>query len=543
MEDKFHTFTHPVADIPLPGCFTNPFHYTPHPLCVIAAEETQEFLSKQEEWAEELRAGKMFGVLVVRDVAGALGYLAAFSGNLAGWSTQPFFVPPVFDFSAPECYFRQEERNISAMNDEIRRLQTAPVYFEARKKLEEATAYARQRISEAKEAYKTAKAARDLRRQSPLSESEAAALIRESQYQKAEIKRLERAMRAEVEQRQAEVDRLDVVIERMRQERKRRSAALQDWLFGQFRMLNACGEAKDLHELFADTASGVPPAGAGECAAPKLLQYAYRKRLEPLAMAEFWWGDSPVAEVRRHGYYYPACKGKCEPILRHMLRGLRLETPPAPETCAPEVGSLRILYEDAYIVAVDKPAGMLSVPGKSDADSVYHFLRRMYPDATGPLLAHRLDRDTSGILLAAKSKEAHQNLQAQFKHRSIEKKYIALLDGDILDDKGIISLPLCSDPLDRPRQIVSEEHGKPAVTEYIVLERSGGRTRVAFFPRTGRTHQLRVHAAHPLGLDCPIVGDTLYGRPAERLYLHAECIAFTHPVTRERIELRSEAPF
>ena len=543
MESKFHAFTRPVAHIPLPECFTNPFHYTPHPLCVIAAEETREFLAGQAEWAEELRAGKMFGVLVVRKPAGEIGFLAAFSGNLAGRSAQPFFVPPVFDFSAPDCYFRQEERRISAMNEEIRRSRTAPVYQEARERLEEVSAYASQRIAQAKEAFRAAKAVRDLRRQSPLDEAGKAALIRESQFQKAELRRLERAMRADVERCRAEVDRLEAAIERMRQERKSRSAALQRWLFGQFRMLNACGEVKDLRELFASTAGGVPPAGAGECAAPKLLQYAYQQHWEPIAMAEFWWGESPKAEVRHHGYYYPACKGKCEPILRHMLRGLRVEASPAPAFSPRETERLRILYEDDYLVAVDKPAGMLSVPGKSDADSVYRQLRRIYPEATGPLLAHRLDMDTSGILLAAKTKEAHQNLQAQFKHRTVGKRYVALLDGDVPRDAGTIDLPLCPDPLDRPRQLVSEEHGKPAITEYAVLERLGGTTRVAFFPRTGRTHQLRVHAAHPLGLGCPIVGDALYGRKAKRLYLHAEYLAFTHPVTRERIELRSEAPF
>ena len=204
---------------------------------------------------------------------------------------------------------------------------------------------------------------------------------------------------------------------------------------------------------------------------------------------------------------------------------------------------LDILYEDDYLLVINKPEGMLSVPGKGDVDSVYQRLSILYPEATGPIIVHRLDMATSGLLLAAKTKEAHQDLQAQFKNRTIQKRYIALLEGEVPQDEGEIRLPLCSDPLDRPRQIVSEEFGKPALTRYRVLERTSGKTLIAFYPQTGRTHQLRVHAAHPLGLHCPILGDELYGRKAERLYLHAEYLAFTHPITFERIEIRAKIPF
>ena len=209
----------------------------------------------------------------------------------------------------------------------------------------------------------------------------------------------------------------------------------------------------------------------------------------------------------------------------------------------PEDIPLDILYEDDYLLVINKPEGMLSVPGKGDVDSVYQRLSILYPEATGPIIVHRLDMATSGLLLAAKTKEAHQNLQAQFKNRTIQKRYIALLEGEVPQDEGEIRLPLCPDPLDRPRQIVSEEFGKPALTRYRVLERTSGKTLIAFYPQTGRTHQLRVHAAHPLGLHCPILGDELYGRKAERLYLHAEYLAFTHPITSERIEIRAKIPF
>lgn len=541
-ESKFHTFTQPIQSIPLPERFTYPFHYTPHPLCVIAAEETQAYLKEQTEWREELQAGKMFGVLVVRTPAGAVGYLAAFSGNLAGKNVHHFFVPPIYDLLQPDGFFRQEEEQINEINTRIRTLQASPALEEARFELKNTIKIKDLTLRSAKTLLKEQKEARDLRRQSPLTEEEAALLIKESQRTKAAYKRTEKTMRSSVEKAQAKVNRLEREIEQLKQERKQRSATLQHKLFEQFRIMNARGEVKDLCELFAPTSQGAPPAGAGECAAPKLLQYAYQHQLEPIAMAEFWWGDSPKTEIRHHGYYYPACKGKCEPILNHMLQGLQVEENPLLADSHRET-KLDILYEDDYLLVIDKPAGMLSVPGKGDMDSVYQRLRILYPEATGPIIVHRLDMATSGLLLAAKTKEAHQNLQAQFKNRTVQKRYIALLDGVVSQDEGEIRLPLCPDPLDRPRQIVSEEFGKPALTRFRVLERVTGKTLIAFYPQTGRTHQLRVHAAHPLGLHCPILGDELYGRKAERLYLHAEYVAFTHPITSERIEIRAKVPF
>jgi tRNA pseudouridine32 synthase/23S rRNA pseudouridine746 synthase len=306
--------------------------------------------------------------------------------------------------------------------------------------------------------------------------------------------------------------------------------------------LNAKGEKKDLSELFKDTTQKVPPAGAGECAAPKLLQYAYQNGLIPIAMAEFWWGDSPKQEIRRHGYYYPACKGKCEPILKHMLVGLQVDENPLQKE-ALRKKELEIVYEDEWLVVVNKPAGMLSVPGKSDSDSVYQQMIKRYPNATGPMIVHRLDMATSGLLLIAKNKEVHQNLQAQFKNRTIEKRYTAILDGCIKMDEGIIQLPIRPEPNDRPRQVVDHIYGKPAITRYQVIERKAEQTRISFYPLTGRTHQLRVHAAHPFGLNAPIIGDELYGIKADRLYLHAEYIAFQHPITNQKITIEKKAGF
>lgn len=542
MESKFHTFAQPIQSIPLPERFTYPFHYTPHPLCVIAAEETQAYLKERTEWREELQTGKMFGVLVVRTPAGEVGYLAAFSGNLAGKNVHPFFVPPIYDLLQPDGFFRQEEEQINEINARIRTQQASPALEDARSRLQSTIEYCDFVLQAAKDLMKKRKEERDRLRQFPLTEEETALLIKESQHMKAAHKLTKKSLRSILEEDQAKVDRLEQEIEQLKQERKRRSAALQRKLFEQFRILNARGEVKDLCELFAPTYQGAPPAGAGECAAPKLLQYAYQHQLEPIAMAEFWWGDSPKTEIRHHGYYYPACKGKCEPILHHMLQGLRVDENPLLADSHRET-KLDILYEDDYLLVINKPAGMLSVPGKGDADSVYHRLRILYPEATGPIIVHRLDMATSGLLLAAKTKEAHQNLQAQFKNRTIQKRYIALLEGEVPQDEGEIRLPLCPDPLDRPRQIVSEEFGKPALTHYRVLERTSGKTLIAFYPQTGRTHQLRVHAAHPLGLHCPILGDELYGRKAERLYLHAEYLAFTHPITSERIEIQKSPAF
>ena len=538
-----HHFTRSIAHIALPDKFTYPFHYTPHPLCVMAADEVQVYLQHQAQWQDELQQGKMFGVLIVQTTEGEIGYLAAFSGILAGKNIHPYFVPPIYDLLQPDGFFKKEEEHISAINHRIRELEEDTSYQKCRQALEEETARCSRLLSQAKAKLKAAKELRDCRRQTEqLSESEQAAMIRESQFQKAELKRLERSLKEHLSSLQKETDTYVSQIEALKNERKSRSATLQQQLFEQFRLLNARGEVKDLCSIFAHTVHKIPPAGAGECAAPKLLQYAYFHHYRPVVMAEFWWGDSPKAEIRHHGHYYPACKGKCEPILGHMLQGLEVEENPLLEDNH-RTTVLDIIYEDDYLLIVNKPAGMLSVPGKETADSVYSRIRHLYPDATGPLVVHRLDMATSGLLLIAKTKEVHQNLQAQFSNRSIKKRYTALLEGIVSDEEGTIDLPLCLNPLDRPRQIVDKEHGKPAITRYRVLARTESQTLVAFYPLTGRTHQLRVHSAHSLGLHCPIKGDELYGSKADRLYLHAESLEFTHPVSKEKVTIEVKADF
>ncbi len=557
-----HHFETSISRIPLPERFTYPFCYTPHPLCILAAEEVQRHLSAQTEWQQELAQGKMFGVLVVQVPSGnrqspeyTTGYLAAFSGILAGRNNHPFFVPPVYDLLQPDGFFKQEEQQISAINHRIKEREEDADYLKAREEFAALQQEAEKELQHAKEALRQAKKLRDEQRKAMLSEEESIALVRESQYRKAEYKRLERRWMACIAEARQAVEAKEQEIEALKAERKQRSAALQQRLFGQFRLLNARGEVKDLCDIFRHTAHKTPPAGAGECAAPKLLQQAYLHGWKPIAMAEFWWGASPKMEIRQHGQYYPACKGKCEPILTHMLQGLEVEPNPlllGSRQAAQQ--ELEIIYEDPWLAVVCKPAGMLSVPGKEDALSLYDLMRRRYPDADSPLIVHRLDMATSGLLVIAKTKQAHEHLQQQFAVQTVKKRYIALLDGVLPENKssdgsnpaaehGTLSLPLCLNPMDRPRQMVDYERGKPALTDYEVLGRAAGCTRIAFHPRTGRTHQLRMHAAHPDGLDCPILGDELYGRKAERLYLHAEALEFIHPITGKKMSFCKRAEF
>ena len=540
-----HRFTTSITDIPLPERFTYPFCYTPHPLCILAAKEVQSYLTRQTAWKDELRQGKMFGVLIVQTEHGETGYLAAFSGILAGKNLHPFFVPPVYDLLQPQGFFKIEEENISSINRNIRQLENDKAYAALSAELARTIQSAENILATAKAQLKEAKTAREQRRkEKELNAQEEAELIRESQFQKAEYKRLERSWKARITTLQTQTEDWERRISALKSERKTRSAALQQKLFEQFGMLNYRGEVKNLCEIFGQTVHKTPPAGAGECAAPKLLQQAYLHGWKPIAMAEFWWGDSPKTEIRHHGHYYPACKGKCEPILQHMLQGLQVEENPMLKRMQVPSQNLEIVYEDPWLSVINKPAGMLSVPGKEDAVSVYSLMREQYPEADGPLTVHRLDMATSGLMIIAKTKRVHQNLQAQFKNRLVRKRYVALLEGIVPKDKGTVDLPLCLNPLDRPRQMVHTEHGKPAITDYQVLERlDGKRTRIAFYPRTGRTHQLRIHAAHPLGLHCPIIGDELYGEKADRLYLHAEYLEFTHPITGETVRITKEAEF
>ena len=429
----------------------------------------QAYIAGHEEIREDADHGKMFGVLVVEMPTGRLGFLAAYSGLLAGRNDWAYFVPPVYDAQQPDGYFKTQEREISRISRDSRESRCS--------------------------------------RDSGDSSS------------------------------------------------KQLSQELQTWLFHQYRLLNGRGEVKDLVDVWQEYYNRpkllrkypLPPGGTGDCCAPKLLQYAYKQGLKPLCMAEFWWGETTKTELRHHLNYYPACRGKCKPVLTWMLQGLDVD--PDPASLGFERQELPVVYEDEWLLVVNKPSGLLSTPGRVEEYSVETMMQQRYP---GSMIAHRLDMGTSGLLIVAKTLEVYRNLQEQFVKHQVKKKYLAVLEPldaldnleslenlDILDKRGTISLPLRPDPMNRPRQLVDPEHGKRAVTDYEFLSDS----LVALWPQTGRTHQLRIHCAHPDGLGRPIVGDELYGtrEKGQRLMLHAAEIWFHHPVTGINMHL-SVAP-
>ena len=541
-----HRFKKDISVVEAPGRFNNPFYYSPHPLCVMAAQEVRAMLSSDSAVAADAAKGKMFGVLVVCDGDGVLGYLTAFSGLLAGRNNVPGFVPPVFDLQSPTGYFKQEEGEISALNRRIKETECSDEYVTAVAAVTDTKCAMEQQLAAMRDDMRLGKQRRnELRATGALTPDEEAALVRESQFQKAELKRVTARWQQQVAGCEAAVAPFKELIASMKEERKRRSAALQRWLFEQFKVLNAGGCEKSLLDIFAAHSGIIPPGGAGECAAPKLLQYAYLNSLTPIAVAEFWVGASPQGEVRRDGCFYGACKSKCEPILGFMLQGLDVEENALEKGC--DISNINIVYEDDHIVVVDKPSGVLSVPGIMGGTSVQQWLREEYLHSNELFMVHRLDMATSGLLVAAKSMEVYKELQRQFAGREVKKEYTAILDGAPVNGEGVIELPLAADYDNRPRQKVDYVGGKPAVTRYKVIgtvERDGRMCGVVRFePITGRTHQLRVHAAHKDGLDCPIVGDALYGTVGERLMLHASRITFVHPVSKENIELESRPSF
>lgn len=593
------------------GCFNNWLHdmtgaegggqtgQSPRALAFVAARRVAAYVEQHPELTAGEVCGKMYGVLVVEAPGGCLAFLAAHSGLLGGRNDWPFFVPPVFDAQQPDGHFKTKEREISGMNRRIAELMQRPQLFEARQRLEQVRQQTDRVIAREREEVKARKARRDtMRREQPqMDDATKAMLIRESQHDKAQLRRLMKRCEASVAEHQEALDVLEREIEALKRERREGSDALQRWLFDQYVMLNAKGMRRTLIDIFARFNGTLPPAGAGDCCAPKLLQFAYAHNLRPVSLAEFWLGAPPPTEVRRHLQFYPPCRSKCYPILQFMLQGLDAPLPGAEEvyplreeggvTTNDEKGSLddkasigtneahadkasfddngfldaqghiynkcgaslHIIYEDEQMAVVSKPSGMLSVPGKSCRLSVESIVREHYGIAADvPVIVHRLDMDTSGLLLIARTREAHKALQQQFLDHTVSKSYLALLEGVPHEGltgehvvwhsshTGTITLPLRPDLDDRPRQLVDFVHGKPAVTRFHLLKVIDGHQLIALTPVTGRTHQLRMHCAHHLGLNCPILGDPLYGNAiepsaniAQRLYLHAEQITFRHP--------------
>ena len=598
------------VSIPSPRQFTYPFCYDVDPLAEAASLELQRYIADADLMSTEKGCGKMFGVLVVEyeDESGALqrGFLAAYSGLLGGRNDWPYFVPPVFDAQQPDGHFKRTEREISAINREIAAIEHDPEYLQSVEQHEQTKKRLQAEVDAFKAEVDAAKVRRDARRKSgePLSEEEQAEMIRESQFMKAELRRRRKAM----EQANSTLHiPHSTFLKSLQRKRKQMSDELQRWLFAAYRMLNAKGEERDLIDIFREYTHAMPPAGAGDCCAPKLLQYAYLHHLRPVCMAEFWWGESPASEIRHHLHYYPACRSKCLPILTHMLKGL--DVAPNPLAQKRHTAEPRVLYADEYIMVVDKPAGMLSVPGKAESvrsefsDSANISVEEYFANLQLPTnsqftteqftigeadnsklkiqnskflkAAHRLDMDTSGLLVLARTEQAYVELQRQFASRETVKRYEAVLSGVPTQNSKLktqnssaqpsgcleaISLPLIADINDRPRQRVDMEHGKPALTLYNIVEVRAvdantavayttkkvdkRRTLVHLYPKTGRTHQLRVHCAHPLGLACPILGDPLYGiERADRMYLHAAELTFRHPVTGETMHFLSPSGF
>lgn len=548
--DKINYFTEgELSGISLPERFTFPFYYEPHPLTRIAAAHLQQYLEAQTELdhnfglhadAEGMVIGKMFGVLVVQNAEGRVGYLYACSGKLADSNDHPMFVPPVFDMLTEDSFFLKEQEVIDGINRQIELLLADERYNALMTEFEQQSTLSGEELSACKQQLKNNKEQRrQLREQQRpmLNEQEYslfdAEMIKQSLYDKHQLKVLTETWKGKLDNIGAELQQIEGRIQELKSERKERSAALQKQLFEQYVFLDREGREKSLQDIFSQTVFGKPPAGAGECATPKLLQYAFANLYKPLAMAEFWWGASPKSEVRKHKQFYPACTGKCKPILEHMLEGMAIEDNPFLQPAEEGIG-IDVIYEDEYLAVINKPSGLRSVPGVDIYDSVYSRLKAKWHDAE-PLIVHRLDMGTSGLLVVAKTPQVHKHLQKQFLDRTVSKRYTALLSKVIDGVEGEISLPLRGDLYNRPRQLVCFEAGKKSITRWQVVDIQEGTTRIHFWPLTGRTHQLRVHAAHELGLNAPIVGDDIYGIPADRLYLHAAVLSFVHPKTKERM--------
>ncbi len=549
----------------LPERFTNPFRYFPHPLVVQAAEEVMRRIDGDPELREAFSEGKMLGILVtripdssnvipqssnviphlMRDLPSesSLRYLAAFSGSVGGRSLIDGFVPPIFNLLDPSGHFKIREAEITSINNRIRSLENSPRLSSLRTELYEAERDRDEEIGLIKAGIAVAKRERDEIRYEVSDPNRLAELIRESQHEKAELRRLKLSWEGRIRTLKDELNLYENEVKILKEKRARMSDELQEWIFRQYIVHNYSGEESSVYDIFA--ADGLtPPGGTGDCAAPKLLEYAFRNGLEPIAMGEFWYGTSPETAVRTHGHFYPSCTSKCGPLLGWMMTGMDVM-----ESKAPDSDAVELIYEDEALIAVDKPSGMPSVPGLDGRISAYEIMKRSFEELH---VVHRLDMDTSGILLFAKSAKAAAEIQKQFENHTIRKTYIARLSAaeerrsDLKAGcRGRIELPLSPDYDERPRQKVDFRQGKPALTEYEILEvNEDGTIDIIFHPHTGRTHQLRVHAAHTLGLGRPIIGDTLYGgSPAPRLHLYAVSISFRHPDTGLPLTLTTKEAF
>lgn len=538
----------------------NPFDYTPNEECENAFRKLTDRLEilkgsdhpDDVNFCHELEEGKMLGVLIATDTDGNHHTLYAFSGQIgSGGFYYSGFVGPVFDYLRPDGYFKAKEKEITHLNIKIKQFQE-----ESLTRIIEEYELTKNRltakVSEFKEKIRLSKLERDSKREAGnIGEAEKEALIRCSQFEKAELHRLKKRVAAELYPSEIKLKEAQSYLNGLKRKRRSDSEALQNWLFSNSLLLNARGETGSLSEIFADTPMRIPPSGSGECCAPKLLQAAYLKGWRPVAIAEYWYGKSKEGEVRIHGSHYSACRGKCLPILRWMLQSLTVDPPIDSEYQDNVSFTPEIIYENKWFCVVNKPGGMLSVPGKGTTVSVQQWLSDKYGVDREVKVAHRLDRDTSGLLIATFGQMSFKVMQSLFATRKIKKTYIADLEGNYqllnIPVSGRIKLPLSPDWLDRPRQRIDFDGGKESVTDFEFITTSEGCSRIIFYPLTGRTHQLRVHSASELGLSMPILGDRLYGRKkssgSERLHLHAQKIEFTFPLDGHNYSFDSPVPF
>lgn len=541
-------FPTPPQSDDIPAVMPSPFANLPHPLAEQACRMLMQDLGMQKFTLRDFsHHGKMFGVLVVRNKDGRIGYLSGFSGMINGLWQLPGFVPQLFELAEHESYLSAGNDQLAALTEQIDQLESC----EQRSNLRQDIATLQQQrdlaLAALKQRHREAKAARKQQRLDLLAECDADAQQRQmralalaSQHHKREFTNASLAWQEKLQLVQLQLDEIDQQISETRFQRSEKSRQLHNILFATYQLSNFAGETQPITDFF----DGLPPAGSGDCAGPKLVHYARKHHLQPIALGEFWWGASPSTGIRHHAHFYPACRGKCRKILPFMLRGLAVEAEPdfAEQIDASEP---KIVYEDESLLVVNKPSGLMSAPGKLVQDSVYTRLLQRYPNNPELRLVHRLDMATSGLLLVAKNLLANKFLQRQFIQRSVEKRYEAILSGKLPPDQleGEINLPLIVDLDDTPRQMVSLEYGKAATTRWQVLGYEGETTRVWFYPLTGRTHQLRIHASHKDGLNAAIVGDALYGRSGDRLMLHAQRLCFNHPVTRQPMAFEAPVPF
>ncbi|MDE7414178.1 MAG: RluA family pseudouridine synthase [Muribaculaceae bacterium] len=538
----------------------NPFDYIPDSECdeafdkLVAGIETIKNRGDSADllFCRELEAGKMLGVMIAKDKEGKKHTMYAFSGQLGDHGfNYPGFVGPVFDYLDPDGYFKTNESYISRQNKDIADFEETYL-LKIKQDYEKEKDRLETLVSDMKERNRLSKLERTRIRETGFAdEADLARMIRQSQYEKAELHRFKKQVKTELEPFAGKLKEAEARLASMKEKRRRDSETLQQWLFSNFKLLNSRGENKSLSEIFAETSMKIPPSGAGECCAPKLLQAAYLRGWEPVSIAEYWYGKPKAGEVRRHGDYYPACRGKCLPVLNWMLQGLSIN-PPLDEESSSTIDLVpRIIYENEWFCVVDKPAGMLSVPGKGISISLQQWLEKRYGSDREVKTVHRLDQDTSGLVIATFGRYNYKIMQSLFAWRKVTKTYIAELEGDYtlqdIPQRGIVELPLSPDWLDRPRQRVNYSGGKEALTEYEFIGVSEGRSRIIFHPHTGRTHQLRVHAASQEGLGMPIAGDRLYGKNggkgARRLHLHAWKIEFQFPINGIHYSFESPVPF